>query len=190
MLSVKTRDQEMKSDSQRDSNSVLRNYFNRARYSRFLLSFCGFIDASFMRRGARRTGLRAYRWSSCCFRAWSVAHKIVRRLSIAVAVLVFGVCAAAAVGAPKDSSSVPRTTDHHAVRMWESPRDPQNLIRSRTPARSPSASSHTTPFATKYLDEIPRPERSQGVPFSRCASKGNTQFFILQIVLRESREAS
>lgn len=79
--------------------------------------------------------------------AWSVAHEIVRRLSIAVAVLVFRVCCGSGCERPKIPPQCrgPLTTTPSVCENLRA-----ILIRSRTPERNSSASSHAT-----LLDEIP-----------------------------------
>jgi len=74
--------------------------------------------------------------------------------------------------APEDSSSVPRTTDHHTVRVRESPRDPRNLIRSRTPVRNPSASSHATIIPRRNI--LTNSDLKVFPPRLRCASDGSS----------------
>lgn len=80
--------------------------------------------------------------------------------------------------ASEDSSSVPRTTDHHIVRVWESLRDPRNLIRSRTPVRSPAASSHVTIISRQNTST--KSDLRVVPPRSRCASDSSTQFCVLR----------
>jgi len=88
--------------------------------------------------------------------------------------------------APEDSSSVSRTTDHHTVRMRESPRDPRNLIRSRTPVRNPSASSHTTIIPRRNI--LTGSDLKVFPPRSRCASDGSSPFSTRRSTIK-SRDA-
>lgn len=67
--------------------------------------------------------------------------------------------------------------------------DPRNLIRSRTPVRSPSASSHTTPFATT----VPRRNTSDRSDLRVFPPQGVRPMAVVNssnvVLLRESREA-